>query len=311
MIPASRRRSLALVQTARASKRRAALAAFLLFAAALLVVGPAEASRTTTDARPGLTSTSPDALAPSSLELAEPIDPSPRFGFAEDLSLLDLEARPCGFELFGGVETSRFELTYARNNPLKYVDPDGRAAVPVDVAGFRAAFFSASGAIRDAIREGIGSVPAVPGGPSAESVLVMGAASDAYLSFWLPRNNSEVVANANAMAIGMAFQSSAVIPDVADAKLGNIVGDLFKGARTRNPIGTGSTADAVRSEVATGLPVGGKFHAGKAKEYSTALEKWLSKNPSASSRDRLVARSLVDDLKEALQRVADPAGPSK
>ncbi len=108
--------------------RRAVPTAFLLFAAALFVVGPAEASRTT-DARSSLASSSSRELASLELSPLEPADSasiSSRFGFAEDLSLLDVEACPCGFELFGGVGTKRCALTYARNNPLKYVDPDGR-----------------------------------------------------------------------------------------------------------------------------------------------------------------------------------------
>ncbi len=116
----------------RAATRRAVSAAFLLFAAGLLVVGPAEASRTTTDARPGLAPSASRELASLELPILEPLDSaesSPRFGFAEDLALLDVEARSCGFELFGGVGTNRCARTYARNNPLKYVDPDGRAAV--------------------------------------------------------------------------------------------------------------------------------------------------------------------------------------
>ncbi len=118
--------------------RRAALAAFLLFAAALFVVGPADASRTSDD-RSGLASSSPLELA--SLErvaLVEPIAPvesSSRFGFAEDLGLLDPEAGPGGFVVFAA-EAAQCELTYARNNPLKYVDPDGKAiALPLAVGG--------------------------------------------------------------------------------------------------------------------------------------------------------------------------------
>jgi len=63
--------------------------------------------------------------------MLEPVGPansasiSPRFGFAEALGLLDPEGGPGGFVVFAR-ETSRCELTYARNNPLKYVDPDGR-----------------------------------------------------------------------------------------------------------------------------------------------------------------------------------------
>jgi len=108
----------------------ALVAAFLLFAAALLVVGPAEASRTTTDARPDLSSASSEALASPSLELSllepiESVESSPRFGFGGDLGLLDPEAGPGGFVVFAA-EAAQCELTYARNNPLKYVDPDGR-----------------------------------------------------------------------------------------------------------------------------------------------------------------------------------------
>ena len=67
-----------------------------------------------------------------------------------------------------------------------------------------------------------------------------------------------------------------------------------------NPIGNGSTADAVRNELLTGLPTGGKFHSQKALEYIKGLGNWLKNNPNASYQDRLVARSLVDDLKAAL-----------
>ena len=115
--------------------RTALAAAFLLFAAALFVAGPAEASRTT-DARSSLAAISATTLAPSSLELSSPaalelveptapIESSPRFGFAEDLALLDPKAGPGGFVVFAA-EAAQCELTYARNNPLKYVDPDGK-----------------------------------------------------------------------------------------------------------------------------------------------------------------------------------------
>ncbi len=122
--PASPRRSLASVNNLQAVTRRAALAAFLLFAAGLFLVRPAEASRTT-NARSRLASISaPNLPSSSSRELASlelpslaaldpavPADASPGFSFAEDPSLFDVEARPCGFELFGGVGTSRCELT--------------------------------------------------------------------------------------------------------------------------------------------------------------------------------------------------------
>ncbi len=78
----------------------------------------------------GLPSPPPELVAP-----IDPVESSPRFGFGEDLGLLDPEAGPGGFVVFAR-EPSRCELTYARNNPLKYVDPDGKATVLAEaVAG--------------------------------------------------------------------------------------------------------------------------------------------------------------------------------
>jgi hypothetical protein len=90
-------------------------------------------------------------------------------------------------------------------------------------------------------------------------------------------------------------------PTVDNPKLNNLVNDLYKGAKTDNPIGTGSTADAIRHEQKTGQPVGGKFHTQKGEEYARALEKWLEKNPNASESDRAAARAMLDDLQGALE----------
>jgi hypothetical protein len=94
--------------------------------------------------------------------------------------------------------------------------------------------------------------------------------------------------------------ASAAIPKVTDTKLGNIVSDLYKGARAPNPIGSGSTADAIRNEISTGLATGGRFHSQKGTEYIRALQNWLAKNPNASHYDRMVAESLKNDLLNAL-----------
>ena len=102
LMPTPPRRSLASVNSLRAATRRAVSAAFLLFAAALFVVGPAEASRTTTETRSSLASISAATLAPSpSLALVDSVRSSPRFGFGEDLGLLDPEAGPDSFAADG------------------------------------------------------------------------------------------------------------------------------------------------------------------------------------------------------------------
>ena len=91
------------------------------------------------------------------------------------------------------------------------------------------------------------------------------------------------------------------IPQVSDPKLKNLVNDLYKGAKMPSPIGTGSTADAVRNELKTGLPTGGRFHSQNAQEYITALRRFLKNNPNASNSDRMVAQALLDDLIAALK----------
>jgi RHS repeat-associated protein len=106
----------------------------------------------------------------------------------------------------------------------------------------------------------------------------------------------ERVSGGDRIVIGL----SAVIPFVASRTLRNLVGDLYKGARYANPIGTGSTADAIRHETATALQVHGTWHLQKGLEYLVGLQKWLRNNPNASDRDIMVARSIADDLQQAV-----------
>lgn len=89
-------------------------------------------------------------------------------------------------------------------------------------------------------------------------------------------------------------------PIVSSPKLQNMIKDLFKGVGKPGSIGTGTTADAIRNELKTGLATGGRFHSTKGAEYARGLEKWLQSNPNASYHDRLVAQSLMDDLNRAI-----------
>lgn len=89
-------------------------------------------------------------------------------------------------------------------------------------------------------------------------------------------------------------------PTVTDRKLANIVKDLYKGTKTQSPIGTGSTADAIRFETDTGKMVHGKFHSMKGRQYINAIETWLRQNPTASASDRAAAAAMLDDLRKAL-----------
>ncbi|MFP1528246.1 type IV secretion protein Rhs [Escherichia coli] len=77
----------------------------------------------------------------------------------------------------------------------------------------------------------------------------------------------------------------------------NIIDDLY---RPNAKVGSGSTADAVRYELATGEKVGGRGHVLKAQDYTRALQDWLDKNPTASPGDRAAAENVLQDLQNAL-----------
>lgn len=57
-----------------------------------------------------------------------------------------------------------------------------------------------------------------------------------------------------------------VKPDVSNPKMQNIVNDVYKGQGGANTIGNGTTMDAVRNEIKTGLPTNGRFHSIKLKK---------------------------------------------
>ena len=86
------------------------------------------------------------------------------------------------------------------------------------------------------------------------------------------------------------------IPSVTDSKLKNYVDQLYKHANRPGTVGNGTTMDAIPGEIAAG---GGR-HIQKGEEIAGGLNKWLGRNPNASYSDRLVARSLYDELIGAL-----------
>jgi hypothetical protein len=86
-------------------------------------------------------------------------------------------------------------------------------------------------------------------------------------------------------------------PPTADPKLSGIMDEIY---RPNAKVGSGSTAAAVRSERATGQPVGGRWHTIKAEQYVIRLQRWLQANPTVSSSDRAAAENVLRDLKNAL-----------
>ena len=90
-----------------------------------------------------------------------------------------------------------------------------------------------------------------------------------------------------------------VKPTVSDTKLRNIVNDIYKGQASKNAVGNGTTMDAVRSEVRTGNPTGGKFHSTKAQRLLNGLNKSL-KSGNLNATDTKTAKALATDLQNAL-----------
>ena len=88
-------------------------------------------------------------------------------------------------------------------------------------------------------------------------------------------------------------------PEVSDPKMQRIVDDLYKGQNGKNVIGNGTTMDAVRSELSTGMPTHGKFHLQKAKDYANALKRILRRN-DVSASDKIIANGLLDDILNAI-----------
>ncbi len=86
-------------------------------------------------------------------------------------------------------------------------------------------------------------------------------------------------------------------PATADPKLSGVMNEMY---RPNAKIGSGSTADAVRSERATGQPTGGAWHTQKAEEGVIRLQRWLQANPAASPGDRAAAENVIRDLQNAL-----------
>lgn len=163
------------------------------------------------------------------------------------------------------------------------------AAAEVSIVGPASTGYSYDGALSNASTR-----PLVARRPAVSS---MGTNPTASLS---ARAVTVLVASVVAPEGEQAVDDVLPKPKVSDPKLQNYVDNLYKGTTNPARVGTGTTADAVRNELATGQPTGGTFHSIKAQETINGFERWLRTNPGASYSDRLVAQSLLDDLRSAL-----------
>jgi hypothetical protein len=90
-------------------------------------------------------------------------------------------------------------------------------------------------------------------------------------------------------------------PQVSSPKLQNLVNNLYKGTANPNRVGNGTTMDAIRNELATGVATSKRFHTIKGTETLQGLKNWLRRSPDAPFGDKQIAQSLIDDLTRALK----------
>ena len=88
-------------------------------------------------------------------------------------------------------------------------------------------------------------------------------------------------------------------PAVSDPKMRHILDELYSGQGKKGQIGSGSMMDAVRRELKTGKPTGGRYHSKKARLLVDDLKKCISSG-RLSKDDKATARALVEELKKSL-----------
>jgi filamentous hemagglutinin len=94
------------------------------------------------------------------------------------------------------------------------------------------------------------------------------------------------------------FSRSLPKPTVSDPYLQRIVGEHW---RPNAAVASGSTADALRFERATGILLSKAGHTQKAQDTIRGLQDWLRRSPNAIASDQKAAQGIIDDLLDALK----------
>lgn len=182
---------------------------------------------------------------------------------------------------------------YAGNDPANLTDPTGQC--PMCILGFMAVG-ALSGGLTELGFQMAGNL--IAGCPAFHDIAWgqvalaagIGALTDGTLSF-----------------LGRGIRAAKTVddilptPQVGSTKLQNLVNNLYKGTTNPNRVGNGTTMDAIRNEIATGVPTGGRMHTIKGQETLNGLNNWLRRNKDADYYDRLVAQSLADELSLVLR----------
>lgn len=146
---------------------------------------------------------------------------------------------------------------------------------------------------------GIGAVTGGAGGFLARRARkgVTAGVEAASASRRVPRPPGEAANRTRHEAFKARLRRQMEKPHVTDPRLKKLVDPLY---RPNAKVGSGSTADAIRHERATGEAVGGRLHSQKGEDTVRALQKWLDNNPQASPGDRAAAENVIADMKDAL-----------
>ncbi|MCY7289484.1 MAG: hypothetical protein LH624_14880 [Cryobacterium sp.] len=102
---------------------------------------------------------------------------------------------------------------------------------------------------------------------------------------------------------GVAAEDVLATPQVSNRKPQSIIDDLYVARQALAPWASERPADAVRYELETGEQVFGRSHNQQPEDYLRGLQNWLKANSDADCYDLPVARSIADDLRDALGRM--------
>lgn len=225
---------------------------------------------------------------------------------------------------------------FVLGNPLRYYDPDGRSGTatgaiaggavggPVGAAGGAGVGLVVDGVLAvggaaaagyltakvvNLFRSGGGERPfgtgPITAGLAANIAMATAVttATAATIAMSRPKDTTDTKATDTPidtpMPPGCRPGPPATRPRVADRKLRNVINDNYKGTTYAGRTGSGTTADAIRHEIATGGKVQGRSHSQKGLDSIRAAEKRL-RSGQLSPGDRCVAIELIRDLKDAL-----------
>lgn len=138
------------------------------------------------------------------------------------------------------------------------------------------------------------------GGTMGGSAIIRASRLRVFPRYFLPTSTSPTVSAYDRFAFEKyktLLRAQMEKPYVVNPRLQEYVDLVYK---PHASIGSGSTAAAIRHELATGGKVFGRLHSKKGGDMINALEKWLRNNPTARPGDRAAAENIIKDLRNAL-----------